>query len=47
MDAFDEDSEVSWQDVWSLQKTSKILRTIHDVPMVGQLGHFKTRHHIR
>jgi hypothetical protein len=26
---------------------TEILRTIHDVPMVGQLGHFRTRQQIR
>jgi hypothetical protein len=34
-DVYDEDYEVSWQDVWSQQAASEILRTIHDVPMVG------------
>jgi hypothetical protein len=33
--ASDEDYEVSWQDVWSQQSATEILRTIHDVPMVG------------
>jgi hypothetical protein len=46
-DASDEDYEVSWQDVWSQQAASEILRTVHDVPMVGQLGHFRTRQQIR
>jgi hypothetical protein len=44
---FDEVYEVSWQDVWSQQAASEILRTIHDVPMVGQLGHFRTRQQVR
>jgi hypothetical protein len=43
----DEDYEVSWQDVWSQQAVLEILRTVHDVPMVGQLGHFRTRQQIR
>jgi hypothetical protein len=46
-DASDEVYEVSWQDVWSQQATSEILRTVHDVPMVGQLGHFRTRQQVR
>jgi hypothetical protein len=37
--ASDGDYEVSWQDVWSQPTTTEILRTVHDVPMVGQLGH--------
>jgi hypothetical protein len=40
---FDEVYEVSWQEVWSQQTMSGILGTIHDIPMVGQLGHFRTR----
>jgi hypothetical protein len=46
-DASDEDYEVNWQDVWSQQAVSEILRTIHVVPMVGQLGHFRTCQQIR
>jgi hypothetical protein len=41
--ASDEIYEVSWQEVWSQQAASGILRTVHDVSMVGQLGHFRTR----
>jgi hypothetical protein len=33
--ASDEDYEVSWQDVWPQLSATKILRAIHDVPMVG------------
>jgi hypothetical protein len=29
--------------VWSQQTISGSLRTIRDIPMVGQLGHFKNR----
>ena len=47
MNDSDEDYEVSWQDVWLHHVASGILRTIHDVPMVGFLGHFRTRQHIR
>jgi hypothetical protein len=43
----DEVYEVSWQDVWSQQEVSKISRTVHDVPMIGRLGHFRTRQQVR
>jgi hypothetical protein len=31
------------QEVWSQKAASGLLRTVHDVSMVGQLGHFRTR----
>jgi hypothetical protein len=35
IDAFDEIYKVSCKDVWSQQAVLEILRTVHDVPMVG------------
>jgi len=46
-EASDEDYEVIWKDVWSQQATSEILRIVHDIPWVGQLGHFRTRQQIK
>jgi hypothetical protein len=47
IDAFDEDYEVNWKDVWLQPTVTKILRIVHDVPMIGQLGHFRTRRQIK
>jgi hypothetical protein len=40
---YDEIYEVSWHEVWLQQLASGILRSVRDVSMVGQLGHFRTR----
>jgi hypothetical protein len=47
INASDEDFQVSWQDGCSQQAATEILRTIHDVPMVEQLGHLRTHQLIK